>query len=147
MEIRTLRRGDLRIGSLFYETLALLSPTTLLTEVQMDALADRLKSQDKVFVADEGGQAVGTCTVWIKTRIAGGFERVALIEDVAVHPDHQGKGIAHALIKHAISYARTCGVRKARLVCNCKVVKVYKRVGFEVDGVSMSSVLTSPESS
>ncbi len=60
------------------------------------------------------------------------------INNVAVHPDHRGKGLGEALIRHVIGKAREKNVTFISLevrVSNSKAVTLYKKLGFEVLGV------------
>ena len=41
-----------------------------------------------------------------------------LIENIAVHPDQQGKGLGDILLQHAEDHARTLGVGETRLYTN-----------------------------
>jgi N-acetylglutamate synthase-like GNAT family acetyltransferase len=41
-----------------------------------------------------------------------------LIENIAVHPDQQGKGLGDILLRHAEDYARSLGLRETRLYTN-----------------------------
>ena len=41
-----------------------------------------------------------------------------LIENIAVRPDHQGRGLGDILLKHAEDHARSLGIGEARLYTN-----------------------------
>jgi len=63
----------------------------------------------------------------------------ALVEDVAVHPGAQGRGIGRALMQHAMAIAREAGCYKLALSCNHKreaAHAFYDRLGLRRHGVS-----------
>jgi GNAT superfamily N-acetyltransferase len=43
-----------------------------------------------------------------------------LIENIAVHPTYQGKGLGNILLKHAEEHTASLGVRETRLYTNAK---------------------------
>jgi GNAT superfamily N-acetyltransferase len=58
-----------------------------------------------------------------------------LIENVAVAPDHQGKGLGRALLVHAERVAATSGYDEIRLYTNQRFesnIQLYLRFGYEV---------------
>jgi ribosomal protein S18 acetylase RimI-like enzyme len=60
------------------------------------------------------------------------------IKGIAVHPGHQRRGVARALIHAAIESARTAGARKLTLRVlghNAGARRLYAACGFEVEGV------------
>ena len=55
------------------------------------------------------------------------------IENIAVHPDHQGRGIGTRLVAHAARLARAEGRRELQLLTNAAFlanVRLYERLGF-----------------
>ena len=59
-----------------------------------------------------------------------------LIENVAVSPEHQGKGLGSSLVRHAEAQALALGMLKVRLYTNqafASNVALYQRLGYEVD--------------
>ena len=55
------------------------------------------------------------------------------IENIAVHPDHQGRGVGSRLIAHAARLARAAGRRELQLLTNAAFldnVRLYERLGF-----------------
>jgi ribosomal protein S18 acetylase RimI-like enzyme len=60
-----------------------------------------------------------------------------LIENVAVDPDHQGKGVGRRLLAHAEIFALQCGTPELRLYTNAAMVEniaLYSRLGYnEID--------------
>jgi GNAT superfamily N-acetyltransferase len=55
-----------------------------------------------VTVAEDGGELVGVL-------VTGPTDEGFLLDNVAVHPSHQGKGVGRVLLDHAESEARRSG--------------------------------------
>lgn len=60
-----------------------------------------------------------------------------LLENIAIHPDHAGKGIGKALIQFCEAQARAQGLPKVQLYTNSKMTEnlaIYPHLGFtEID--------------
>lgn len=59
-----------------------------------------------------------------------------LVVNVAVSPDHQGRGYGRALLAHAEEFAISLGLKELRLYTSVHLtenVKLYERVGYKVD--------------
>jgi ribosomal protein S18 acetylase RimI-like enzyme len=60
-----------------------------------------------------------------------------LIENVAVRPGYQGRGLGSKLMAHAEEIARSLGRRRVRLYTNkamAENIQLYSRLGYRVDG-------------
>ncbi len=82
--------------------------------------------QHKVSVVEEEGKIVGVL-VLIQT------ESGMLLDNVAVHPEHQGKGLGHRLIELAESETRNQGYAHLDLYtheCMTENIEMYKRIGY-----------------
>ncbi len=58
------------------------------------------------------------------------------IENIAVLPAHQGRGLGHRLLSHAETKAIAMGLRELRLLTNqafATNVRLYQSVGFRID--------------
>jgi ribosomal protein S18 acetylase RimI-like enzyme len=58
------------------------------------------------------------------------------IENVAVSPEHQGKGLGRHLLRHADAKTRSVGLSELRLLTNqafATNVRLYQAVGFRID--------------
>ncbi|WP_162231719.1 GNAT family N-acetyltransferase [Allosalinactinospora lopnorensis] len=73
-------------------------------ETEQAILARRMKTPDvRYWIAWDGGAPAGFFSSWPRD---GG---TAMVEDLFVHPAHRGRGIAGALLHHAVTDARSQG--------------------------------------
>ncbi len=56
-----------------------------------------------LFVVNDLGEEVGTCTAWFKERFDGTYP---LFHWLAVIPEHQGKGVAKALTVEILTFSK-----------------------------------------
>lgn len=64
-------------------------------------------------------------------------ENEAHIMNLAIHPDHRGKGCASRLVRHTINYCEGKGVSEFFLEVresNINAKNLYRKLGFEVIG-------------
>lgn len=86
----------------------------------------------RVFVAREGARILGTASLLYTVSTAQGG-RAALFEDLIVRPEHRGKGIATALLRHVVEAARAEGVTRLSLLTdrgNKRAQALYRKLGF-----------------
>ena len=86
----------------------------------------------RVFVARDGGRIRGMASLLYTVSTAEGG-RAALFEDLIVLPEHRGKGIATALLRHIIDAARAEGVQRITLLTdrgNKRAQALYRKLGF-----------------
>lgn len=127
VEIRPLFAPDLKLG--YVETLSALSPVTLPHEELVKVFQERLGTW-KTFVALIDGKVVGTASVHFERKFYRDGKYVAHIEDVAVHPDHQRKGIGGLLMQKLEQLGREKGCYKAVLDCSEQNVPFYEKLGY-----------------
>jgi GNAT superfamily N-acetyltransferase len=88
-------------------------------------------SQGAVFIARDGGRAVGVATLdWKWSSLKGA--RMGYLEDLFVDPDARGKGIADALIEICAERCRELGMpamQWATAPDNNRAQQVYDRTG------------------
>jgi GNAT superfamily N-acetyltransferase len=85
------------------------------------------------------GTPLGTLTLFVLPLLAHGGAPGALVEDVAVHPAAQGRGLGRALMAHALRIAAEAGCYKLALSSNASRPQAhafYERLGFRRHGVS-----------
>lgn len=122
----------------FLETLDALSPTKL-TPVEAILVFKERVGNVKTFVAviPESGRVVGTASLLIERKFLHGGRRVGHIEDVAVHPGHQGQRIGQRLIDHLLQSCVTQNCYKAVLNCDSENISFYKKLGFNTHDYGM----------
>jgi ribosomal protein S18 acetylase RimI-like enzyme len=93
----------------------------------------------RVFVALAGEVIAGTYELVILDNMAKRGRRSGVVEDVAVHPDHQGQGIGRAMMQHALDQCSRAECYKLTLSSNLKrdgAHLFYDSLGFTRHGYS-----------
>jgi GNAT superfamily N-acetyltransferase len=93
----------------------------------------------KIHVAVCEGKVVGTFALLIMDNLGHMGEPSAVIEDVAVDPGWQGRGVGKLMMKHALQICGERGCYKAVLSSNLKREQAhafYDSLGFERHGYS-----------
>jgi len=101
---------------------------------------DMIKHGYPQWVVLSAGEVVGWCDVTPKTRPVyahGGVLGIALL------PAFRGQGIGKRLILRTLDAARAFGLRRVELTVrenNASAIALYKKVGFEVEGLQRRAV-------
>ena len=93
----------------------------------------------RIFVAEAGDAIAGTYALMIMDNLAKRGARSGVVEDVAVMPAWQGRGIGRAMMQHARAQCRAAGCYKLSLSSNLKreaAHRFYENLGFERHGYS-----------
>lgn len=131
---RELRRDDIENG--FLDALAALT-TVELDPVTARDLFDRTPGNQHTFVAEHEGRVIGTTSLIIDQKYIHSGGRVGHIEDVAVTPAYQRRGIGTALVRHAVRAARDRGCYKVILHCFANLSPFYQQLGFRDFNIGM----------
>lgn len=128
MDIRQMIAPDLRNG--FLEAIGALGPTELTYDEAVAVYQRRLRDKVLTYVALIDGKVVGTAALIVEQKYLhnGGF--VGHIEDVAISPGQQGRGIGAALVKYLIEDCERLGCYKVLLDCTPELMPFYERAGF-----------------
>ena len=92
-----------------------------------------------IYVAVLDGLIVGSFALLIMDNLGHLGAPSAIVEDVAVAPDFQHRGVGKKMMHRAISYAESSGCYKITLSANFKrqiAHKFYESLGFEKHGYS-----------
>jgi GNAT superfamily N-acetyltransferase len=92
-----------------------------------------------VFVAETDGTVAGTYALIILDNLAKRGARAGVVEDVAVLPVFQGRGIGRAMMEHAREECHSAGCYKMTLSSNVAregAHRFYDALGFERHGYS-----------
>ncbi|HEX3149382.1 MAG TPA: GNAT family N-acetyltransferase [Gemmataceae bacterium] len=127
-ELRPLEQGDFSRG--FLETLENLVPVKLTVEEAIHIWRGRNAAGVRTVVAVEGDQVIGTATLILEHKFLHRGGTIGHIEDVAVHPAHEGKGVGRAVVKSLVDTARQSGCYKVILSCNDQNLAFYQKLGF-----------------
>jgi len=93
----------------------------------------------KFFVAESDGTFAGTYALIVLDNLAKRGTKAGVVEDVAVLPEFQGKGIGRAMMEHAREQCRAAGCYKMTLSSNLSregAHRFYDSLGFERHGYS-----------
>ncbi|ARO23869.1 N-acetyltransferase [Rhizobium sp. S9] len=87
-----------------------------------------------LYVAERGGEVVGTFQTMLTTSLTGRGSSTMIIEAVQTRADMRGQGIGTGMIEFAISEAKGRGVRLVQLTSNAirkDAHRFYERLGFK----------------
>jgi GNAT superfamily N-acetyltransferase len=93
----------------------------------------------RLFVALADNKVIGTYQLLIMHNMAKRGKKSGIVEDVAVDPAHQGKGIGRAMMHHALDECRRAGCYKLTLSSNLRredAHRFYDALGFQRHGYS-----------
>jgi GNAT superfamily N-acetyltransferase len=93
----------------------------------------------RLFVATDGAVVLGSYALLVMHNLAHGGTPSAVVEDVVVASDQQGRGIGRQLIAHAKDQARAAGCYKLALSSNRQrhaAHAFYESLGFDQHGLS-----------
>jgi glucosamine-phosphate N-acetyltransferase len=127
-DLRPLEQGDFTRG--FLETLENLVPVGLTPEEAIHIWRGRNAAGVRTVVAVEDGQVIGTATLILEHKFLHRGGTIGHIEDVAVHPKHEGKGVGRAVVSFLIDVAHQSGCYKVILSCNDQNLAFYQKLGF-----------------
>jgi GNAT superfamily N-acetyltransferase len=87
-----------------------------------------------LYVAECGGEVVGTFQMMVTTTLTGRGSSAMIIEAVQARADMRGQGIGARMIEFAIAEAKGRGVRLVQLTSNAirkDAHRFYERLGFK----------------
>ena len=93
----------------------------------------------RIFVAVVGGEVAATYALVILDNLAKRGARCGVVEDVAVMPEYQGKGVGRTMMEHAREQCRLAGCYKMTLSSGMPregAHRFYDSLGFERHGYS-----------
>lgn len=92
----------------------------------------------KIFVLRRDGAVVGMVNLLHTVSLRHGG-RALILEDMIVHRDFRGQGIATALLAHAVGFAQSIGAVQVMLFTdanNRSAIRLYQKMGFAHSGTS-----------
>jgi glucosamine-phosphate N-acetyltransferase len=129
MIVRQLTREDLFAG--FVEALGSLAEVGINSPARLLELYDLRQRQGVLtFVCVEHDRVLGTASLVVEQKFIHGGGKVGHVEDVAVHPGHQSRGVGRRLVGHAVEQASRHGCYKVILNCSDRLVGFYGLAGF-----------------
>lgn len=111
---------------------------------------EKLKSYPdyKVYVAEYEKKIIGTFALLIMDNLAHRGEPSAIVEDVVIRNEWQGKGIGKEMMKYAMNISRQKGCYKMVLSSHLRrerAHKFYESLGFKKHGFSFEIELSAAE--
>jgi GNAT superfamily N-acetyltransferase len=100
-----------------------------------------------LYVAEDGGEVVGTFALLVLDNLAHGLTPAGLVESVAVAEDRRSQGIGAAMMRFAMARCAEAGCYKLALSSNlvrADAHRFYERLGFVRHGLSFSVALPGP---
>jgi glucosamine-phosphate N-acetyltransferase len=128
IEVRQMFATDLQRG--FLDCLAAFSALQMTEDEAIAVFQHRLRARISTFVALENDRVIGTASLFIEPKFLHNGGLVGHIEDVAVHPDLQGRGIGGMIVRHLIEISRRHGCYKVILDCADSLIPYYEKLGF-----------------
>jgi GNAT superfamily N-acetyltransferase len=95
----------------------------------------------RLFTVLVDGEVAGTYSLVIMDKLGKRGTPAGVVEDVAVLPAMQGRGVGRAMMEHAIAECRKAGCYKLALSSNVKrgpAHRFYESLGFERHGYSFA---------
>lgn len=100
-----------------------------------DALAYWLSADKQTFVAEDGGEVIGT--YYIRPNQAGGGRHVANC-GYMTSANAVGRGVARQMCEHSLTHARATGYRAMQfnfvVSTNVRAIGLWQKLGFETVG-------------
>lgn len=144
--VRPMKMDDIDIGLL--DTLDALRPASGMSKKKAAGIMERIASDENhlVAVAETGGKIVGTATILFELKLIYDGAMAGHIEDVAVRPEYQGRGVGGKIVRYLLDAARKRGCYKTVLHCEDSLVRYYTGLGFEraSNGMRYNHVNTPP---
>ena len=127
-QLRPLQTEDFQNG--FLETLGHLTTVDLTPEEAVRIWRGRNAAGVRTVVAVIGDRVIGTASLILEHKFIPRGGTIGHIEDVAVHPQHGGKGVGSAVVRELVDLARLSGCYKVILSCSDENLPFYSRLGF-----------------
>lgn len=103
---------------------------------QLDAM---IAQNSQVFVAVwKETMVVGTAKILLEYKLHNHGARMGHVEDVVVHPEHRGKGIAQQLVNLCLRACQEADCYKVVLSCKEDLLPLYGKLGFKETGRTMT---------
>jgi GNAT superfamily N-acetyltransferase len=93
------------------------------------------------YLAETGGEIVGTLSMIVFPVLSGGVTHEAIVEAVVIRPTHRGRGLGRAMMRAAMAMAAGKGAYKLALSSNLRRLdahRFYDGMGFARHGISFS---------
>lgn len=129
VEIRRLSPNDNH--EQFLSLLNNLSPSPIYNKAVFQSILTRRNGYAATYIAVEkaSGRIVGTVSMVVEEKFQRNGGVVGYLEDVVVHPEYRGRGIAKMLITYLLTAVGT-KCYKIILTCKDELIPFYEQFGF-----------------
>lgn len=137
MEIRELKLTDYELN--YFELLSQLSQVTKPSKKEFEYYFNKIISNNnhKIFVIEEDGVIVANVTIILEQKFIRGCKCICHVEDVVVHKDYRGKGIASKLLDFVKGYSQQNNCYKIILNCSYDYKRFYEKNEFTEKNIQM----------
>ena len=137
MEIRELKNFDYYLE--YFELLSQLSEIKKCSLEVFLFYLDNIKKNNnhKIFVIEDNDKIIGNITVILEQKFIRGCKKVGHIEDVVIHKDYRGKGLARKLLNYVTNYCKKNNCYKIILDCSEEYKNFYEKNGFSEKNIQM----------
>lgn len=149
LHIRPATRADLSAILALHSELEFDAARNVLDLPRAEQIFDRMRQYPnyRLYVASEDDAIVGTFALLIMDNLAHLGAPSGIVEDVVVHPAHQGQGIGKQMMLFAMERCKQTGCYKLVLSSNLRrepAHQFYEGLGFEKHGYSFMLPITEP---
>jgi glucosamine-phosphate N-acetyltransferase len=146
--INTNEYNHTKLNEIKTKYITLLKNLTITEDISNDLFIQQIKDISKIgniiiaiIETNDDLVIVGTGTVIIEPKIIRSCRPVAHIEDIVVHPDYRGNGIAKNIISLLKNFSISKNCYKIILNCDDDFIGVYEKCDFIKKGNEMSLYL------
>ena len=109
------------------------------TKLEFYSVFDYINSNNiNIFVKDVDNKIVAIGTILIEQKLIHNLGTVGYIQDIIVHKDYRGRGYSTEIVEHLKKVALDNKCYKVILNCSDDKIKLYKKMGFKLNGNEMA---------
>jgi len=130
-----------KIKNKYIELLSNLTTTKNLNDEYFFEIINKIHKIGAIYVCyyykNDEIEIIASGTIIIEPKIIHSGKNVGHIEDIVVHPKHQGKGLSTKIVKYLKDYGLENNCYKIILDCDKNIKKVYEKNDFYEKDIQM----------